>query len=984
MKFTLIVFFIFSFGSLFAIDDMNIQPKNYYFLNIYSSLPSNNLNDSTSLGGFRLTEIDFFENFYSVTTQTSADINGDGKKDIIVSGSSKGTSSSTVTYINQGNNQFELLNNPELSNKVMYRIDFGDIDNDGDLDIFASYQIINDRFSNKLFLNQGNGVFKEDNRNSFKPSNYEKAKLLDIDNDNDLDIFYSGSRVERINEKVTLFEFSAIYINDGLGNFAFKEDNNLPTFKDLTFQFGDLDGDNDLDLVYSGRYYENNLLRTSTLLFFNDGFGNYPISKKIFKSLLDFRLIDLDSDNDLDIINNDYNGLLMLENDSSSSFNNEILIIEPDLVLQKLPNWNFEFFDADNDSDLDIILPFGNTPSLFINYGQNKFVRIPETPFLGSNSPFLGSTSFIDVINESLKSNLVINGKLYVNEGCIPHYVTHEVTAESTFQWIDGVTYYKSNNEAIVILKNADGCDSTVSLNLEITNPIKGGGFIENTPEIIKDLSTRSIAIDDIDNDSDNDIVLSHWTAEKGFELKVLTNQGNREFQSTYDKSSGYEILLSDIDSDTDVDIITNLEAVEVFINNDLFSFDKLISNNGVDRVVKIESGDVNLDGSIDLVISGFNWNSGSKSQRFTKIFLNNGFGLFYEDLRNSIKPVSCYDIELVDLDGDIDLDLVISGQTDSLLSDLSFYKNDGDGVFSLMFDSIPNSDVSGYFGFEDLDNDHDMDMLYVISDTSTSQLNSRIYLNDGKGNFMFKTENEVLAGVLNDSFDFADVDGDLDEDIIVTGSSDGLEIHTILYKNDGNANFTKVEGTIFESVYNSKVKFADLDGDNDPDVVLAGTSSYSNYSMRIYYNENDENNCFRSKNTDLIISNSPVNWIDGNTYNETTNSITHTLTNSMGCDSIITLNLVIKEKVLSKKMEVPNVSIYPNPSSNFLKIELGSTEAPRTFMIIDSKGNQMAKWSSPEAKQSISISQLISGNYLLYIITKDKPHIIKRFNKEN
>ena len=40
--------------------------------------------------------------------------------------------------------------------------------------------------------------------------------------------------------------------------------------------------------------------------------------------------------------------------------------------------------------------------------------------------------------------------------------------------------------------------------------------------------------------------------------------------------------------------------------------------------------------------------------------------------------------------------------------------------------------------------------------------------------------------------------------------------------------------------------------------------------------------------------------WIDGNTYNSSNNTATHTLTNMAGCDSIVTLNLTINNSTTS------------------------------------------------------------------------------------
>ena len=48
------------------------------------------------------------------------------------------------------------------------------------------------------------------------------------------------------------------------------------------------------------------------------------------------------------------------------------------------------------------------------------------------------------------------------------------------------------------------------------------------------------------------------------------------------------------------------------------------------------------------------------------------------------------------------------------------------------------------------------------------------------------------------------------------------------------------------------------------------------------------------SSSTDLISSCSPITWIDGITYNQSTTSPVYTMSNSQGCDSVITLDLTI------------------------------------------------------------------------------------------
>lgn len=54
---------------------------------------------------------------------------------------------------------------------------------------------------------------------------------------------------------------------------------------------------------------------------------------------------------------------------------------------------------------------------------------------------------------------------------------------------------------------------------------------------------------------------------------------------------------------------------------------------------------------------------------------------------------------------------------------------------------------------------------------------------------------------------------------------------------------------------------------------------------------------CLKTSGTDVISACHSYTWISGNTYNSNNSTATHTITNSFGCDSIVTLNLTIKPK---------------------------------------------------------------------------------------
>lgn len=91
--------------------------------------------------------------------------------------------------------------------------------------------------------------------------------------------------------------------------------------------------------------------------------------------------------------------------------------------------------------------------------------------------------------------------------------------------------------------------------------------------------------------------------------------------------------------------------------------------------------------------------------------------------------------------------------------------------------------------------------------------------------------------------------------------------------------------------------------------------------------------------------------WIDGNTYNTSNNSATHTLTNAAGCDSIVTLNLTIQTNTI-------------NPA-------VTSTDGVNYAAVDNTPGNTYS-WTSvsggTEVSDSSSFSAPANGTYQLEI----------------
>ena len=157
-----------------------------------------------------------------------------------------------------------------------------------------------------------------------------------------------------------------------------------------------------------------------------------------------------------------------------------------------------------------------------------------------------------------------------------------------------------------------------------------------------------------------------------------------------------------------------------------------------------------------------------------------------------SIQTTNSWDIKLVDIDGDGDLDAYLGGKT---------WLNNGNGNIS----ETNLSFGSGLFAsFGDLNGDGFVD---VVSQDS-------IYINDGGNHYEFKIR--LSSNILMYSSVLADVDNDGDIDIIsCSTTTDRILI------NDGKANFTDT-GKSLGGWGQASYTFGDINSDGFTDIYVA------------------------------------------------------------------------------------------------------------------------------------------------------------------
>ena len=219
-------------------------------------------------------------------------------------------------------------------------------------------------------------------------------------------------------------------------------------------------------------------------------------------------------------------------------------------------------------------------------------------------------------------------------------------------------------------------------------------GLIENRQWAgnLTGMHHSSVAMGDFNNDNKTDLILVGCTAGAvtsctSIGAYVYTNNGmtlthNLSWSQNLTAVGRSSIAIGDIDNDGDLDIIiagssdySTADITRVYINNGT----SLVANQNWQQNISnanvyggsVALGDVNNDGRIDIAISGAD-NSG-----YEGIYINNGSS-FNKDYTwtppsfpNGGKSLGLMALSWVDLDGDSRLDLVVMGSYST-----TFYTN--------------------------------------------------------------------------------------------------------------------------------------------------------------------------------------------------------------------------------------------------------------------------------------------------------------------
>ena len=348
------------------------------------------------------------------------------------------------------------------------------------------------------------------------------------------------------------------------------------------------------------------------------------------------------------------------------------------------------------------------------------------------------------------------------------------------------------------------------------------GSFTENT--VLSSLSSPyGVTAGDYDGDGDIDIAV---TLQGSSSIVWYKNNGSQVFTAQTAIKTGYStpqlLLTYDVDQDGDLDLVSIQDPTSTGDNDDVIVY----INNGtgtswtqytvvgtVNGGKQIDVGDIDKDGDIDVVVADSNDNN-------VMWYKNNGSEVFTEyTVVGTLDGV--IGTNLGDINNDGEMDIVVSSQGSS--QDIIWYENDGSENFSSNAHTIDSAYYGQYNELVDLDGDGDLDLIVA------SYVDDLLSWYRNNGNETFTNMGNIDSGATDlnaaNNPHAADLDNDGDIDIVVS-AWDANKF--IWYSNDGSENFTQ---HILKTSTDARESYIiDVDSDGYTDILhadLAGGKIY-------------------------------------------------------------------------------------------------------------------------------------------------------------
>jgi len=220
-----------------------------------------------------------------------------------------------------------------------------------------------------------------------------------------------------------------------------------------------------------------------------------------------------------------------------------------------------------------------------------------------------------------------------------------------------------------------------------------GQDFIQIQNTSFSNFSYSSIAFSDIDNDGDEDVLITGYYTSCITELFINDGLGNFSLVTgtPFTGVSSASIVFSDVENDGDEDVLISgwdnngVSLSELYTNDGLGNF-SLVTNTSFPGVYEgsIAFSDVDNDGYEDVLISGWEFANSGKT---LELYINDGLGNFSLLTGTPFNGIGNSSVAFSDVDNDGYVDILITGWDVSWNHITKLYKNSTDSTINPSWD---------------------------------------------------------------------------------------------------------------------------------------------------------------------------------------------------------------------------------------------------------------------------------------------------------